>query len=313
MHHPCIACGHAVEDAFAALLDPKTRTQTPYGRTVRCAACGSHRAHPMPDPSEVPGFYALESYYTQGAGHMPHRPATLADRLIGKVAYWLDRGGAPEPGDLAGGAPGRSLDVGAGGGDLVAACDAAGFEAWGMDPDPKATCHARFPERTHVGTAEDPPAGLGGRFDLVSMTHVLEHCVDPRAALGTVRAVLAEGGAFWVEVPNAACGHFAAFGPHSEMFDAPRHLHHFTPTGLRAALKAAGFTPKRTYYRGFQRHFGPTWRGWEAALFDAERAAGSRDLAQRHDRLASLRLLARTAFARPEAKYDCVGMICRAA
>jgi hypothetical protein len=63
------------------------------------------------------------------------------------------------------------------------------------------------------------------------------------------------------------------------------------------------------HYNGFTRLFTPSWRGWECEIFDRLARRGLRKGATRHSWLRSLLLLVQTAFARPERKYDSIGLL----
>jgi len=116
------------------------------------------------------------------------------------------------------------------------------------------------------GTAERLPSEImARRFDLVIMTHVLEHCRDPLLGLRNAAAILRRGGLLWLEVPNKDCVHFRMFGAASECYDAPRHLHFFGPNGLAALTKQAGFEIANTR-GGLARHHSPSWRATERRI-----------------------------------------------
>jgi hypothetical protein len=70
-------------------------------------------------------------------------------------------------------------------------------------------------------------------FDLVILSHVLEHVAAPRAFLGLVRGKLAPLGALFIEVPNQDYLHKLSLGT---------HLLFFSPTSLGFLLESAGFT-----------------------------------------------------------------------
>ena len=59
-------------------------------------------------------------------------------------------------------------------------------------------------EAMHAGPIESVP----GRFDLVTMVHVLEHVTGPAAFLRKVRQRLAPGGFVAIEVPDHATNPF---------------------------------------------------------------------------------------------------------
>ena len=81
--------------------------------------------------------------------------------------------------------PGASvLDLGCGRGELLERLVAAGYECVGVDGDESCVEMSSRLCPAFASTVEDAPEVLGDRrFDVVVMSHVLEHTVDPGAAL----------------------------------------------------------------------------------------------------------------------------------
>lgn len=313
----CPACQRAMRPWITMPIDAKKDADTPYGNVVRCSSCGLGMTTPMPRPDEVPGFYDLSSYYTHGESHMRPLPDTLLDKVLVALAWRADRARPFDADTVAALLPpgGTVLDIGCGHGELLEQLVARGIDAVGMDPDQRSRELAADNGLTvYAGTAEKPSLELAGRcFDLVVMSHSLEHCLDPVAAMASVKRMLAPGGHAYIEVPNAGCHHFEEFRQCSEMFDAPRHLWFFTDDALSEVARGAGLRVERWHYNGFTRLFSRTWRSWECEIFDRLERRGHAGGAKRHNRLRSLALLARSAGAPPARKYDSIGILAGAA
>ena len=183
-------------------------------------------------PKEVTEAYDFAAYYAHGQSHFPDVAASLMDRVLVKLAYLSDQGRMMDAAWLAQLQPGatRILDIGCGGGDFISTLAAPGRALFGVEPDPMAREVAAARGVTvEAGTAEAIPARIAAQtFDVILMTHVLEHCADPGQALRNVRSLLAPGGGFYCEVPNCAALHFQTYAEISEMLDVPRHVHFFT-------------------------------------------------------------------------------------
>jgi SAM-dependent methyltransferase len=119
---------------------------------------------------------------------------------------------------------------------LVEELRRAGYDARGIDPAGRATAGSAI-ERRALGDHTDAD------LDAVVMWHVLEHLDDPRAALRRVHGWLRPGGLLLVGVPNLDSWQRALAGERWLHYDVPRHRMHFTPAGLGALLRAAGFEP----------------------------------------------------------------------
>jgi 2-polyprenyl-3-methyl-5-hydroxy-6-metoxy-1,4-benzoquinol methylase len=136
---------------------------------------------------------------------------------------------------------GRMLDVGCGSGALVELAARMGWNAEGIDVDPKAIESARRNCLTvHPGSLFDqhfPDAA----FDLLISNHVIEHVHDPLPILRECRRILSPKGKLVVATPNAKSILHARFLANWFALDPPRHLHIFTPQSLRNLAVAAGF------------------------------------------------------------------------
>ena len=101
----------------------------------------------------------------------------------------------------------RILDAGCATGALLGFLADQGFaNLTGLDPSPAATATAakRAVGITVVtGSFLNPPVDFGP-FDLIILSHVLEHITDVGGAVSALRDLLAPGGSIYIEVPDAA-------------------------------------------------------------------------------------------------------------
>ncbi len=96
---------------------------------------------------------------------------------------------------------GRLLDVGCATGSFLRAAS-GGFDAEGVEPDPYTSRVAREEGlRVQTGTIADVQ-GWSGRFDAVTMFHVIEHLESPRDGLRQARSMVRRGGVLIVETPT---------------------------------------------------------------------------------------------------------------
>lgn len=278
-----------------------------------CDRCGF--GYLWPRPEDLAAAYQCE-YYTHGSA--VHRRSGFVDRAWKALAWRLDRGEHLCPDGLGGLAPtpGWVLDVGCGDGTLLAGMAASGWSCVGVEPDPEAAHVARSKNlRVLSGSAEGLDAlfdgldgegiGEGGKFDLVVMSHVLEHCADPVKAAKAAARRLRPGGVLVCEVPNNEAAGLRLRGETWYWLDVPRHINFFTAASLSSVWGRAGIRAERVEYCGYTRQFGAEWCA-------AERTIGER-LGVRVPGGGRLRLLLRTALAGAGSKYDSVRMVGRAA
>jgi SAM-dependent methyltransferase len=80
-------------------------------------------------------------------------------------------------------------------------------------------------------------------FDVILMSHVIEHLPDPLDELIECRRILKPSGSIVIATPNArGLGHLAV-GRHWLGLDPPRHLQIFTAKALTRLLAMSGFRP----------------------------------------------------------------------
>jgi SAM-dependent methyltransferase len=287
------------------------------GALVWCDACDLGTTLAQPDDRTLSAAYDLSAYYTHGASHMAEVTPGLIDRLLLKCAYLCDGGSTMDARGLLARVPQARtvLDIGCGSGDLLAALAGEGRRLVAVEPDANARAMAAARGLEVLpGTAEDLPETLSGqRFDLVTLTHVLEHCRDPLRALHNIRELRGGSGVLYCEVPNCGSIYFRALAEISEMLDVPRHLHFLTRASLTRMCEAAGRRVFEHNYHGYARHFSAGWRGWENRIHAMLAGQGAAMATPRRSLPRCFALVARSALARPDRKYDCLGVFARAA
>jgi SAM-dependent methyltransferase len=85
-------------------------------------------------------------------------------------------------------------------------------------------------------------------FDVVNMSHILEHLNDPKAALLKANLILKKGGKLIISLPNFDSLAAKFFGRYWHALDVPRHLFFFTPKTLSFLLEQTGFSVQKISY-----------------------------------------------------------------
>lgn len=143
---------------------------------------------------------------------------------------------------------GRFLDIGSGAGMFLRLAKNRSWTLQGVEPSAQTAKLARqwwgldiltgFVEQLNLAEAS---------YDIVTMTDVFEHVVNPRELLATVRRILKPNGIAFIKVPN---GRFNLLkfhirsrmsGVERDNFDSYEHVCHYTHKTLSRMLDACGF------------------------------------------------------------------------
>jgi 2-polyprenyl-3-methyl-5-hydroxy-6-metoxy-1,4-benzoquinol methylase len=326
----CAVCGSAGRPRYTGLRDRLFAAPGEW-TVAECtrADCGMLWLDPMPLAEDIGQAYA--EYYTHAEGQFP-RHGLSGVFAKARRAYlensWGYAGAAPDgrwlgvlpylyPGRrieldfsvmwLEPRGKGRLLDVGAGSGALVERMLSLGWQAEGLDFDPRSVASARARGlKMHQGGL--PEAGFESRsFDAVTMSHSIEHVHDPVGWLAEARRLLKPGGRLVLATPNTRSFLHRRFAAHWFALDPPRHLNLFNRGALALALGKAGFERFRLF--SAVRDAKGAWRGSRSI-----RRSGRYDMMARPPwslRIAGQAMQLREALAKvadPDAGEDLVAM-----
>lgn len=136
----------------------------------------------------------------------------------------------------------RVLDIGCANGGLLAALKALGYSDL-VGVAPSSSCCERTRAvcdgKVMVGALRSLPPGLGA-FDVVILSHVLEHVLDLNASVRKLSALLTHSGVVYLEVPDAKRYADCLVAPFQDF--NTEHINHFGFFSLRNLLARAGLT-----------------------------------------------------------------------
>jgi hypothetical protein len=163
----------------------------PDGRALaRCASCSLVHVLPRPDRYEDDAQLSDIDDFVRALG--AHRAAYAEQAAV--VLARIER---------VVGAPGALFEVGSAAGWFLDEALARGWDARGIEPARNAQLHGSAAARariTHATLERAPPAPRSA--DAVVLVQVLEHLLDPLAALRVVADALTARGAVYIEVPS---------------------------------------------------------------------------------------------------------------
>jgi len=234
--YQCRGCG-------AGYLDPR-----PTPDTINIAYQGYYtHASPQKTASQAPGLvhrlesFLVNSYWKYYYGHKLQPVPVMAALLMRRISRFrniLDRNARYLPPAIAGG---RLLDVGFGGGHFLNFASKQGWRVAGVDTDPVVVANARARgmdvREGGVEAFEDQPES----FDVVTMSHVIEHAHEPKKMLRQAFRLLKPKGHLYLETPNIEAAGHKEFGEYWRGLEPPRHLTVFSWAGLENLLARIGF------------------------------------------------------------------------
>lgn len=133
---------------------------------------------------------------------------------------------------------GKLLEIGSGTGNFLKAADHAGWTVTGVEPDSGARQAA---ERKGISLYPSLDLAPKEQVDIIALWHVLEHIPDLERTLMELSARLKPGGILIVALPNFRSLDARYYKSNWAGYDVPRHLWHFSRSGIRKLLAPFGF------------------------------------------------------------------------
>jgi SAM-dependent methyltransferase len=193
------------------------------------ATCCVAQTIPRPDDAMLHELHSTQ-YYRNGEGV---RFASPVEWLVEGMRRWRIH----RLSKIA--QTGRALDIGCGSGRFLRALRHSGWEVAGLELNDDTATSARTVHGLVVETTLE--AFEDASFDLITITHVLEHIRDPRTMLADCVRLLKPNGVIAVAVPNIESWQAQFTRENWFHLDVPRHLWHFSEKWLSTALNDLGF------------------------------------------------------------------------
>ncbi|MDO8343870.1 MAG: class I SAM-dependent methyltransferase [Cellvibrio sp.] len=236
MENNCLACNAPLGEVMDGVFDTRFGIETPYVIS-KCKGCNLEQTAPLPNQEELNGLY--ERFYNF-SGESNTRYTQLRAKFINSFLYriWLAIDGDISF-HLARGT-GRLLDVGCNEGRGLEFYQNHGFAAEGLELNSRAAEVARGKGFVvHGSTLEGFTTEK--KYDVVVLSNVLEHSLNPADMLRSIHRLLNPNGQVWISCPNSQSWLRSAFGRFWINWHVPFHVVHFSSDTLRKVLKNSQF------------------------------------------------------------------------
>ena len=279
-----------------------------------CDRCNYGHIHNKLSTREISESYNVNYYtHTKNEEQIVKKDSFL-DKLRIYTAWRFDRGNEEFLENIQSYFAQNNLvicEIGCGNGGNLLKLDSLGFQVYGIEPD----CNARqlalnSIDNIYDGTAEKLPQAICDRkYDVVLMSHVLEHCVDINKAILNAKNLLNENGILIIEVPNCNSLAFKTYLGEWPWSDIPRHLNFFTPNSLAKAINKHELKVISTQYRGYCRQFLNSWLETEEKIWLEFAKTKQDSYSKPNFKFRAWKLLIKSLLLSNELKYDSVRIV----
>lgn len=124
------------------------------------------------------------------------------------------------------------LDYGCGTGEFLSRCESAGLRVEGIEPNANANALASKKIKGNISNDTDLSKKESGKYDVITMWHVLEHIPDLTLMKSEMKRMLKDKGTLIIAVPNFKSYDAQFYKEYWAAYDVPRHLWHFSKTAI---------------------------------------------------------------------------------
>lgn len=235
----CLVCLSPLVVGNEEFYDTRFGIATPY-RIGRCDHCHLEQTVPLPTIDNLKFLY--EKYYNFGGETNTVESSYVRLRKFLQNSHlwnlWLSIDGDISFHSLRG--EGRLLDVGCNEGRGLIQYKKSGFLPEGLELNDKAANVARrkgFIVHSNLIEIFEPEC----KYDVVVLSNVLEHSLNPSEMLSHVSRILNRDGQVWISCPNSQSWLRFLFGRFWINWHVPFHISHFSQKALASLLRNNGF------------------------------------------------------------------------
>ena len=208
---------------------------------AQCQACELVYISPRPSDADLRTMYVDSPQFNNPTYTDPARVGAIMEYITGCLRRVLQRSDRPAN------VPVSVLEVGAG---LAWMCRAAKslspmHVTIAQDVSPEAAANCPWVDFYILGDLFDPSVEQRGPYHVISLTHVIEHLVDPVAAIRRCKALLHPGGTIFVTAPHRPVG-WKEYSKEISPWESysynhvPAHIQYFAKKSMRKLADETG-------------------------------------------------------------------------
>lgn len=176
-----------------------------------------------PQPSDLSKYYKSKDYisHSDGRKNLLEKLYQLVKKYNLKHKVKLINSFNPKSKQL--------LDIGSGTGDFLIEAKNNGWAIEGIEPNRLARTNAA---KKGIHLHEKIEGLSKGKFDVITLWHVLEHLPDLQNQIDSISSLLNPQGVLIIAAPNFKSYDAKIYGRFWAAFDVPRHLWHFSRNSI---------------------------------------------------------------------------------
>lgn len=232
--HKCPICGSANIQKFLDCCDDCVTGET--FEIANCADCGFIFTQNFPDDTTIGRYYNTPAYISHSdtkKGIINTVYHLVRETMLRKKAELTEKYAPCKNGSL--------LDIGCGTGYYAATMQQRGWKTVGIEKNESAAKFANEQHGVDVLAPDELVRFEDGRFDAITLWHVLEHLQDLQLTVDTLKRILKPDGTLIVALPNQQSYDARHYMSHWAAWDVPRHLWHFSPETFGLLMRKNGF------------------------------------------------------------------------
>ncbi len=229
----CPVCG---SNELVKVRDLKDYSITKEDFTIsRCGQCDFHFTLNPPSEEDAGRYYQSEDYISHSdtkEGFINSIYHKVRDVMLERKYKLVKKHQSGK----------KLLDIGTGTGYFAGYMKGKGYSVSGVEIDPDVRAIAT--EKWDINV--QPPAKfiskeLEGKFNAITLWHVLEHLYDLNTYLERMHQYLEDKGTLVIAVPNYKSSDARHYENYWAAYDVPRHLWHFSPDSIKNLAKKHNF------------------------------------------------------------------------